>query len=175
MVRFYLIRHGKHTYESVSGRNFMGHGLDLAPLTDEGIHQAIECSKDERLKECELIISSPYTRAMQTSAILSKNLGIDMSVEIDLREQELDLTYQARSIEDLNKIALEEQKHNGVISPDRNLKWEPRCDVKKRVLDVLGRYANHKKVIVVCHGMIIHCLTGLIGIPNCSIHAIDIE
>jgi uncharacterized phosphatase len=175
MARFYLIRHGKHTYDSVSGRNFIGHGLELAPLTEEGIQQAIECSKDERLKECDLIITSPYTRAMQTAAILSKNLGIDMRVEIDLREQELDLTYQARSIDDLKKIAQEEQKCNGVASPDARYKWEPRSDVKKRVLDVLNRYVSYKKVIVVCHGMIIHCLTGAIGIPNCSIHEIEIE
>ena len=92
MAVFYLIRHGKHTYEPVNGKGFIGHGLELAPLSEEGVIQAYECSKDSRLKNCDLIISSPYTKAMQTSAILSKQLGIDDKVEIDLREQELDLS-----------------------------------------------------------------------------------
>jgi broad specificity phosphatase PhoE len=66
MTTFYLFRHGKHNYDLVSGKNFIGHGFELAPLIEEGINQAIECSKDYRLKDCELIISSPFTRAMQT-------------------------------------------------------------------------------------------------------------
>jgi hypothetical protein len=49
MTTFYLIRHGKHNYDLVSGKNFIGHGFELAPLIEEGINQAIECSKDYRL------------------------------------------------------------------------------------------------------------------------------
>ena len=55
MAVFYLIRHGKHTYESVNGKGFIGHGLELAPLSEEGISQAYECSKDIRLKDCDFI------------------------------------------------------------------------------------------------------------------------
>lgn len=170
MTTFYLLRHGKHSYDSVSGKNFVGHGLELAPLTEEGIKQAIECCKDFRLKDCKLIISSPYTRAMQTSAILSKNLDLDIKVEIDIREHELDLGYQVKSFEELKQIANEEQKFNDEqLSYSSTCKWELREDVKKRVLNVLNDYKEYRKVIVVTHGMVIHCLTGKIGIPNCSI------
>jgi len=175
MAVFYLIRHGKHTYDSVNDRGFIGHGLELAPLSDEGALQAYECSKDVRLKDCNLIISSPYTRTMQTSAILSRFLGLDIKVEIDLREQELDLSYKVRSYDELKQIAIEEQRQNGGISINEAYKWEPRSDVKERVLNVLKRYANYNKIIVVCHGMVIHCLTGIVGIPNCSIHEVIIE
>jgi broad specificity phosphatase PhoE len=176
MTTFYLIRHGRQNYDSVSGKNFVGHGLELSPLTEEGVNQAIECSKDNRLKDCELIISSPYTRAVQTSAILSKNLGLDIKVEVDLREQEFDLTYQIKSIEELKQIVAEERKFNDGQSPYNGThKWESREDVKKRVLNVLNNYKEYKKVIVVCHGMVIRCLTGKAGIPNCSIHEFIID
>ncbi len=170
MATFYLIRHGKHSYESISGKSFIGHGLELAPLTDEGVNQAIECSRDTRLKDCQLILSSPYTRAMQTSAILSKILNIDIRVEIDLREHELDLTYQTKSFDELKQIASEEQTSYGQASYNECNKWEHRDNVKIRVGNILKKYREYKKIIVVSHGMVIHCLTGKIGIQNCSIN-----
>lgn len=178
MTVFYLIRHGKHTYESVKDKGFIGHGLDLAPLSDEGVMQVFECSKDIRHKDCDLIISSPYTRTMQTSAILSRHLEINIKVEIDLREQVLDLSYRVKSYDELRQIVIEEQRHNGGISINEAYKWEPRLYVKERVLNVLKQYTCYSKIIVVCHGMVIHCFTGMIGIPNipnCSIHEIIIE
>ena len=84
MTVFYLIRHGEPTYQPVNDRNFIGHGLDLAPLTEIGIQQLKETSKDNRLKNCEVIVSSPYTRALQSASILSKELGIDIEVDVDL-------------------------------------------------------------------------------------------
>ncbi|HEX2946499.1 MAG TPA: histidine phosphatase family protein [Clostridia bacterium] len=175
MTTFYLIRHGKHDYDAVKDKNFIGHGLELAPLTEEGVQQAIECCNDERLKDCDMIISSPYTRTMQTSAILSKNLNIDFRVEVDLREHELDLTYRVKSFDELKQIAIEEQKYNGLENPSGTYNWETRASVRERVMDVLKRYINYKKVIVVTHGMVIHCMTEKVGIQNCSIHEIRID
>lgn len=37
-----------------------------------------------------MILSSPYTRALQTAAILSRELNIDLQVEFDLREWQPD-------------------------------------------------------------------------------------
>lgn len=39
MTLFYLIRHGEETYQYVNERKFIGHGRDLAPLTQTGIKQ----------------------------------------------------------------------------------------------------------------------------------------
>ncbi len=174
MAIFYLVRHGKHDYDSVLGRNFIGHGLELAPLTDEGVNQAIECSKRLLKLNCDLIITSPYTRAMQTAAILSKELGLDLKVEIDLREHELDLTYQVKSFDELKRIAVEEQTCNNLGSSNTTYKWEAREAVKERALRVLEKYRTYNKVIVVTHGMVIHCLTGRIGIPNCSVSEFEL-
>ena len=75
MTTFYLVRHGEPTYKPVDVRKFIGHGRDLAPLTKNGIEGVKKTANDSRLKNCEIIVSSPYTRALQTAAILSKELG----------------------------------------------------------------------------------------------------
>jgi broad specificity phosphatase PhoE len=58
----------------------------LCPLSEEGVRQATQLSSDARLGRAEIIISSPYTRALQTSAILSKEMQLPLIVEYDLRE-----------------------------------------------------------------------------------------
>jgi len=86
MTAFMFMRHGEFDYTFCDERKFIGHGRDLAPLSDKGIRQAEEAAKDPRLLGAELIISSPYTRALQTAAILSKQLRLDIKVEVDLHE-----------------------------------------------------------------------------------------
>lgn len=49
---------------------------------------------DERLKGADIILASPYTRTLQTAAIISKNTGIPIEVETDLLEWMPDLTFQ---------------------------------------------------------------------------------
>ena len=40
--------------------------MNLAPLSEEGVRQIEETAKDPRLQGAELILTSPYTRAVQT-------------------------------------------------------------------------------------------------------------
>jgi len=75
---FYLIRHGRYEAENPE---------ELCPLSAEGVRQAYECAEDERLKNCQLIMSSPFTRAMHTAAIFTRRLGLDVEVAPDLREK----------------------------------------------------------------------------------------
>lgn len=100
MTMFYLVRHGEVTYGHVDKRNFIGHGRDLAPLTEKGIMQLKETAKDHRLKDCEIIVSSPYTRALQSAAIISKELSIDIDVDVDLHEWLPDSTFMFKTSEE---------------------------------------------------------------------------
>ena len=50
---------------------------------------------DARLKTAELIVSSPYTRALQTAAIISRETGLKICIEVDLHEWEPDKTNQS--------------------------------------------------------------------------------
>lgn len=45
-------------------------------------------------------VSSPYTRALQTAAIISQKTNIDITVEMDLHEWMPDLTFQYHVFEE---------------------------------------------------------------------------
>ena len=99
-MKIFFIRHGEPDKLEVDKRGFIGQGRDLAPLTELGIKQAEEVSENPILKGCQIIVSSPYTRALQTSAIISKNLGIDIKVEVDIHEFIPDKTFQLKGEEE---------------------------------------------------------------------------
>lgn len=73
-----LIRHGEPDYRVVTERKFKGHGRDLAPLTEQGVLQAEAVSHDPRLAGAEFIVSSPYTRALQTAAMVTCNSDVTL-------------------------------------------------------------------------------------------------
>ena len=82
MALFYLIRHGEPTYDHMLENGFWGFGRDFAPLTEKGKQQVEMTAKDIRLIDAEIIVSSPYTRALQTAQIISRETGIPVEVEI---------------------------------------------------------------------------------------------
>lgn len=86
MATFYLVRHGKTDYSERNKKIYQGFGVNLSPLSVEGVKEIENTSKDKRLLEASIILSSPYTRAVQTAAILSKELQIDIVIETDLHE-----------------------------------------------------------------------------------------
>lgn len=71
-MKIAFIRHGEPNKTEVDKRGFIGQGRDMAPLTELGIKQAEEVSLSPLLEGCQVIVSSPYTRALQTVAIISK-------------------------------------------------------------------------------------------------------
>lgn len=75
MAIFYLVRHGEPDYAALEGSAFFGFERDFAPLSKNGIRQARKAAKDERFKNAERIVSSPYTRALQTAQIIAENAG----------------------------------------------------------------------------------------------------
>lgn len=56
-MKVVFIRHGEE-------RGFIGHGRDLAPLSSLGTQQAERISKNTDFCDCEVIVSSPYTREL---------------------------------------------------------------------------------------------------------------
>ncbi len=108
---------------------------------------------------CCIILSSPYTRAMQTAAILSKELGIDIAVETDLHEWVANKNYIYEP-DEIAKTAYQEYEANQGNYPEGTEKiWEDAATIQKRVLKVLDNYSGYQKVIVVCHGMLIQAVT----------------
>lgn len=159
MALLYLVRHGQPDYSLCDERGYIGHGRDLAPLSKEGISQALITALDPRLKSADIIVSSPYTRALQTAAIISKKTNIDLIVEMDLHEWIPDLTFQYSGYEECLELIKDFNRHKGIYPKGEIRRWETLNSLKNRVKKVADKYAHYNKVIMVCHGMVIRALT----------------
>ncbi|MGI6695303.1 MAG: histidine phosphatase family protein [Christensenellales bacterium] len=157
---FYFIRHGKTNYSERNTKIYQGFGVNLSKLSELGVSQVKEAAKDERLKGADIILSSPYTRALQTAAILSKELGIDIVIETDLHEWLANKNYIYENDETAENAYLEYKKRCGKYPEDEEKLWEDAESIKKRVLKVLNQYRDYKRIIVACHGMMIQATTG---------------
>lgn len=159
MTVFYLVRHGETSWKTEEIMNAHAKLKNHAPLTKRGIEQLLETAKDERLIEVDLIVSSPYTRALQSAAILSRKLDKDLVVEYNLHEWLLDKYFKRKNINEMNKIIEDFYKNKGIHQNKLDIVWESAESVKCRVEKVMDKYKEYDKVILVCHQMIIKILT----------------
>lgn len=158
---FYLVRHGEPDYSEVNTKIYSGFGSNMCTLTPKGCNQIKNTAKDSRLKNADIIITSPYGRALHTAAILSKELYVDINVETDLHEWLANKHYihEADGIADANYDDF--HANNGRYPEGEEKDWETTETMKNRAVAVLEKYKDYEKVIVTCHGMIIEAITGL--------------
>ena len=164
MGKFILIRHGEPDYSYVDANNYRGLGHELAKLNVDNESTIIELSKNKELKDADLIIASPYTRTMQTACILSRALDLRVIVEEDLIEWKADINFQYDGYEDIKKAKEEYEKNNGIHNNNDKYNWEEKRSLKQRAENVLLKYNNYNKIIVVAHGMLIKALTNITNI-----------
>ena len=155
----YFIRHGQTDYSLKDQKIYQGFGVNLAPLSEEGVRQIEETAKDPRLQGAELILTSPYTRAVQTAAILSRRLDLPIVVETDLHEWVANKHYIYEENEIAHKAFHEFMEHNGEAM--EGVLWESAQDIRKRVEAVLKKYRQYHKIIVAGHGYLIQSMTGV--------------
>lgn len=173
-MKIVLVRHGEPDYSQCIQKKYFGHGLNLAPLTKKGCAQAEAVAKHECLNGAQLVVSSPYTRAMQTAAVISRIHDLPLSVDEDLHEWVPDLSY-LNHFEDECRISDEFLSFEGFWPSDKFCCWEPIDALSRRVISTLHRYRNYEKIIVVCHAVVIFHLTGLNTIPHCCVHEIEFD
>jgi len=175
MTKLILIRHGEPDYSLVTERKFKGHGRDLAQLTSKGIEQAKDVAKDERLKGASIIVSSPYTRTLQTAAIISKETSLDINIELDIHEWLPDLTFNYIDDEEVRIAAKECTICKGNYTDDDMKKWEKLSTVAERSFKALEKYLNYDKIIVVTHGVVMRQFKFLPTVPYCGVMEIDFD
>lgn len=166
---FLLIRHGSVDYGAHPGR-FRGHGFDLLPLTPTGVAEAERLAG--RLAErgdVDAIVSSPMARALQTAMIVSWQLGLRVDVELDLHEWVPDRSQQWADGGSALAAYEELRRHGGEWPEGREQPWEPFSAVRRRVGEVLDRYAHLTTVAVVCHAGVIDAMTGVRDTEPCAI------
>ena len=162
MTKFILVRHGEPTYDEVGKLGFKGHGIALAPLTKNGISEVEKTAENEIFRNSDILISSPYTRTMQTASIIANKYNLRVNVEVLLHEWIPDLTHNYNTVEEFTtniRIAKNDWQQS-LINPNYVLsdKVESLESVRKRGLSVLERYCDYDKVIVVTHGLLISML-----------------
>jgi uncharacterized phosphatase len=175
MTLFFLIRHGETDWSLNDKYHLKGEYRDLPPLTLSGISQAKELANDLRLKKAEFILSSPYTRALQTAAIISKNTNLDITVEYDLREWQLDLNLEISNSIQLKNAVKDYENENGIYPLGIAKPWESKSLLKGRVIGVLNKYLNHNCIIVVTHEQVMKSLVNANEITFCKIYELLIN
>lgn len=174
-MKIIFIRHGEPDVTPVDERGWIGQGRNFAPLTPKGIQQAIDVSDHHLLEGCQLIVASPYTRALQTAAIISKNTGLDIHVEINLHEFIPDKTFQLKGAEENKQLHDEFLNFHGEYPPGQTRKWETITEIIARTKTVFDRYVDmeYQKIMVVAHGGVIRRYTGVADIAHCEVCAVD--
>lgn len=176
MATFYLVRHGEPEWSLNQRHKLKGGQRDFVPLTETGIHQAMNVAKELQSKQAELVVSSPFTRALHTASILCRDLDLPIRVEYGLHEWIPDLTLQYDSLEQLSELAADYEKNNGLYPNGAQRLWETKDSMKRRMEESLRNYENFSRVIVVTHGMVMRSLTGITGdIPHCQIVEYNVD
>lgn len=175
MQKIVFMRHSEPDYSFVEEKKYIGHGMDLAQLSENGIRIAENASLDSRLNNADIIVSSPYTRALQTAAIISKNRRLDIKIELDLHEWMPDLSFQYSSKEQASKANRLCIEYMGICPNDSEIKFENLEDVFRRAKKALLKYSNYKKIIVVTHDIVIQRFSFEPNIPFCGISEIDFD
>jgi len=169
------MRHSETDYSYVNAKKYIGHGKDLGQLTENGIQIAENASLDSRLDGAEIIVSSPYTRALQTAAIISKNRQLNIKVELDLHEWLPDLSFGYSDKKAADNAVDLFMKNKGLCPEDSEIKYESSHDLFTRAKSSLLKYTEYSKIIVVTHGMVMHRFLSTPSIPFCGIYEIDFD
>lgn len=85
----FVIRHGQSAFNLEFNRTGRDPGIRDAPLTPRGVMQAEGAAHLLKDKGLTRIISSPYTRALQTAKAVSRELGLGITAEPLLGERAL--------------------------------------------------------------------------------------
>lgn len=154
-MKVLFIRHGEPNYGEVRELGLTSY---LGDLTFDGIKQAGMVSADPRLCEAQAIISSPFTRALQTAAIISRLTDIPLGVEPALHEWLADKTHQRTLDPEYGKNSYHEfLEHNGIRDENCKYNWESAEEIAARAYPALETYRalGYNKIIVVAHAMLI--------------------
>ena len=170
-----FIRHGEPDRSGVAERGYMGQGYELAPLSHTGEEQARAAADSPLLSGCELIVSSPYTRALQTAAIISRKTDIPLTGELDLHELIPEKEFRNTGEAMFNELFSDMIRNKGEYPPGETRSWETMTQIIARTQPVLNSYVDkgYGKIAVVAHGGVMRRYVGIANIPHCGIYPVE--
>lgn len=150
-----FIRHGEPNYENVRDLGLVSY---LGELTEEGILQACEVANDYRIRDIDVVLASPFTRALQTAYIIADTNSLPLCVEPALHEWLADKTHQRTLDPEYGRNSYHEfLEHNGIRDENCKYNWESAEEIAARAYPVLEFYRKrgYKRIVVVAHAMLI--------------------
>ena len=114
-------------------------------------------------------MSSPYTRALQTAAVISRKTGLEIKIETDLHEWLPDLSFQYNTKVYSINAAKECTQYKGACPAGAQDAWEDLSAVANRAYRALSPYGAYRKIIVVSHGVVMRQFVFQRQIPYCGI------
>lgn len=129
------------------------------------------------LRNSQLIISSPYTRALQTAAIIAGKTGLDINVELDIHEFIPDKSFRVRNEAENIELHRDFLRCRGEYPPGESRSWETISEIIARTKPVFDKYLDMgcSRIIAVTHGGVIRRYTGIADIGHCQVIEIDYE
>jgi broad specificity phosphatase PhoE len=159
-----LLRHGEADYQPVHERRWPGSMADLAPLTPAGYEQATAAASWLAESAASALVTSPFTRTMQTASIVSCRLGLPIQVEFDLHEWIPDDRFRWHTRDEVRAILTDFETCCGEWPAGQSRQWEPLSAVRARATAGLRKTVcgmpGDGALIAVCHEMVIRSLTG---------------
>ncbi len=154
-MKVVFIRHGEPDYDKLIEIDLSRISKNIAPLTINGAKSAEKASYEKILEDADIILSSPYTRALQTAYIINKNLNKMIVVEPDLREWECDIDYNPFDKNLEKSIEKEFHLFQGKHTNECQYYWESLANLGTRAINVIKKYDKYDKIIIVTHAMLI--------------------
>ncbi len=170
--RYFAMRHG-HSLANQQGiivshpQNGCG-GFGLSDLGHEQVRRSLEA--DDRLDAATLIVSSDFSRALETAALARSILGCDAEVEIDTRLRERNFGELELGADD----AYAEVWRQDELDPDGEFRAvESASRVMARVTAVIAdleRRFRNRSLLLVSHGDALQILQTAFARREASAH-----
>jgi broad specificity phosphatase PhoE len=171
----YLVRHGQSFFNAAFNLTRIDPGIPDPALTEIGRRQAQEVAATLADAGIERLLASPYTRALETAAIIGECLGIAVEVEPLVRERAafhcdigsprsaLAERWPALRFDHLEDPWWHDHIGSGIAETETQLAGRAR-QFRERVAADAGR----DRTLVVTHWGFIRALTGRLA-TNCEV------
>lgn len=169
-----LVRHGESEFNAVYAVTRKDPGIVDPAITENGRRQALAAADRLRARPPKRLICSPYTRALETAAVISGALDLPVAVDPLIGEHAVftcDVGTMAADLRD----RWPDFDFTGVTN-----QWWP--DIAESEIDLIGRCAafrarmaardDWRQIAIVTHWGFIRGLTGL-AVGNAELVAFD--
>lgn len=139
MTTIYFVRHAEPDYNN--------HDDFFRPLTDKGMKDRIKVTNYLLDKKIDVILSSPFIRAVDTVADFAKNVGLSIETVDDFRERKIDNVW----IEDFSGFCKKQWSDFNYKLTDGESLNEVQIRNIRALEEIVDKY-NGKNIVIGSHG-----------------------